>query len=150
MNFLMSKETQLTTMQLYIRWTVESVNSMIKKWKALDQKFSNSQIPNIGKYVRIVSALCNAYRPPRVFDKTSDTADAERIKNRLSLLNELQERVEANRYDTRSVIYKKIDAETLEDFPRLSLNELKDLTLGVYQVSSFFDQEYIYKEANTK
>jgi len=49
-----------------VRWIVEAVNGLIKRWKALGQVMPNSQIPLIGDFVRIVCAICNAFRPPRV------------------------------------------------------------------------------------
>lgn len=50
-----ANESRLVTK---IRWVVESVNGLIKSWKMLTQVFPNSQIPYVGDYVRIVSALC--------------------------------------------------------------------------------------------
>jgi len=49
-----------------VRWIVEAVNGVIKRWKALGQVMPNSQIPLIGDFVRIVCAICNAFRPLRV------------------------------------------------------------------------------------
>ena len=66
---LEAKESRLGTK---IRWVVEAVNGLIKIWKALDNTFPNHQIPYIGDHVRIVCALCNAFRPPRVKDKSED------------------------------------------------------------------------------
>ena len=49
-----------------IRWVVESANGRIKQWRALRHVIPNSQVPFIEDYVRIVCAICNAYRPPLV------------------------------------------------------------------------------------
>jgi len=57
-NTMSANESRLVTK---IRWIVESVNGLIKTWKMLANVFPNTQIPYIGDYVRIVSALCNAY-----------------------------------------------------------------------------------------
>ncbi|XP_061190072.1 uncharacterized protein LOC133197912 [Saccostrea echinata] len=45
-----------------IRWVVESVNARIKTWRYLARQLPNSQIPHVGEYVRIISAICNKYR----------------------------------------------------------------------------------------
>lgn len=57
---------------------IEAVNGFLKKGKALDYVFPNSQIPYVGDYVCIVSALCNAFRPPRTSDDPN-TIIAERM-----------------------------------------------------------------------
>lgn len=44
-----------------IRWIVESVNARIKTWRYLARQLSNSQIPYVGEYVRIISAICNKF-----------------------------------------------------------------------------------------
>lgn len=45
-----------------IQRVVESVNARIKTWKYLGKQLPISQIPCIGDFVRIVSAICNKYR----------------------------------------------------------------------------------------
>ena len=67
---------------------------MEKKWGALDHVFSNSQIPYVGDYVHIVSALCNVFRPPRFSDNSNDTIIAECMLRLSQMPNLLQERVE--------------------------------------------------------
>jgi hypothetical protein len=47
-----------------IRWIVESVNGRIKQWRFFDKVVSNHYIPYIGEFIRLVSAMCNKYRPP--------------------------------------------------------------------------------------
>ena len=64
-----------------VRWVVESANGRIKSWRYLDRTLPNSQIPHIGDYVRIVSALCNKYRPPlSTGDLEEDTVTAAKMK----------------------------------------------------------------------
>jgi len=62
-----------------VRWIVEAVNGLIKRWKALGQVMPNSQIPLIGDFVRIVCAICNAFRPPRVKKNDEQEIVAERM-----------------------------------------------------------------------
>ncbi|XP_071579592.1 uncharacterized protein [Temnothorax nylanderi] len=66
---LSANESRLVTA---IRWVVEAVNGLLKTWKMLAQVIPNSQIPYIDDFVRIVAALCNAYRPPRVEASSPD------------------------------------------------------------------------------
>ncbi|KMQ84353.1 hypothetical protein RF55_17906 [Lasius niger] len=51
-------------------------------------------IPYVGNYMRIVSALCNAFRPPRTSDDPNDMIIAERMLRLSQMPNLLQERVE--------------------------------------------------------
>jgi len=77
-----ANESRLVTS---IRWVVEAVNGLLKKWKHLSQVVPNSQIPYIGDYVRIVAAICNAYRPPRV---KASSQDDQIIAQRMLSLSE--------------------------------------------------------------
>jgi DNA-directed RNA polymerase specialized sigma subunit len=59
-----------------IRWVVESVNGKLKCWKYLANIIPNSQIPYIGEYVSLVSAIVNKYckplNPSQVDDEHSE------------------------------------------------------------------------------
>lgn len=116
---------------------IEATNGAIKKWKALDQVFPNNQIPHIEDYVRIICAILNAFRPPRVFDQSDDEFKAQSMKNCL-LKNNLQQFVEDNRFATRFTCWESITENSLPDFPKLSLKKLRNLTFGVYQVRYVF------------
>lgn len=72
---------------------MEAANGLIKTWKALDKVFPKSQIPCIGDYVRIIAAICNAFRSPRVSSDPDDHIIAERML-RLSKKSNLQQIVE--------------------------------------------------------
>lgn len=99
--------------------------------------FNNSVVPYIGDYVRIIAAICNAFRPPRVFDNAEDSSRAQKLKNRYSKLNKLEERVRNERLATRTACWEDVTDETLPDFPELTFDELKDITLGIYQVTKY-------------
>ena len=47
----------------------------------------------------------------------------------------LAEEVEAGRYNRRSSLFLKRNAENLQDFPKLKLDELKLFFMGTYQLS---------------
>lgn len=109
---------------IYLRWVIESCNGHLKNWKTLGQVFPNKQIPNIGDYVRIVCALCNAFKAPCVFDKSNDVSKAKAMKEQLHEKNKLQELIEAERLSTRRIIYEPVTAESITDFPKLSMEDL--------------------------
>ena len=74
--------------------------------------------------------------PSRVFDDSDDKLKAQKIKDLCSDLNKLQQVVESNRLATRTVCYEKVTEYSLLDFSILTLEHLRDLTLGGYQVSN--------------
>ena len=128
-----------------VRWVVESANGRIKKWKALSNTMPNSQIPYVGDYVRIVCSLCNAFRPPLVTSKDSDKVIARRMMALAKTPNKLQDKVLKNGWDKKRVIWKKIDDEKLENFPEMTEDELRDLTMGIYQLKqakSYTDEHF--------
>lgn len=129
-----SLETNESRLVTKIRWVVEAVNGLIKTWKTLDQVFPNSQIPYIGDYVRIVCALCNAFRPPRVKDKPEDETIANRMLQLASQPNHLQQLVEREGWARKRVIWEALSDDFLSDFPKFTLQELTSLTLGMYQI----------------
>lgn len=90
------------------------------------------QIPYIGEYVRIVCALCNAFRPPRVTNKPEDKTIAQRMLQLVSQPNHLQELIEREGWARKRVIWELLSVDNLSDFPKLTLDKLTSLTMGVY------------------
>lgn len=128
---LEANESRLVTK---IRWVIEAVNGLIKKWKALDHVVPNSQIPNIGDYSRIVCAVCNAFRPPRITENPDHLVITNRMISLLRRPNALQERVEKEGWSRKRLIWESLNANAVSDFSRLSMNELTQLTIGSYQL----------------
>lgn len=104
---------------------MEAVNRLIKTWKFLDNVVPNSQIPYAGDYVRIICAMCNAYRPPRVAQSEEDVIEALRMLRLSKAENRLKKRVEENKWVKKRVIYKDIEDSTCIDFPRPTTEELR-------------------------
>ncbi|XP_062610597.1 uncharacterized protein LOC134272366, partial [Saccostrea cucullata] len=91
-----------------VRWVVESANGRIKTWKALDQVVPNTQVKWIGDYVRIVSAIVNAFRPPLISNSDDDIALANEMKQLSRKSNELRERVERENLSSKRAIWVKL------------------------------------------
>ena len=117
-----------------VRWVVESANGRIKTWKALDQVVPNTQIKWIGDYVKIVCAIINAFRPPLTSNSNDDIALANKMKTLSSRSNDLQERIEKESLSSKRAIWSEMSPECIQSFPRLTKNDLRALTLGVYQI----------------
>lgn len=115
-----------------VRWVVEAANGRIKRWKFLSHVVPNTQIEYIGDYVKIVSGLCNKYRPDFISGDGGDEV-AEQMKARVSLANHVQSRVEKGALSSRGGHWKPLNS-TEVDFPVLSFADLRNITLGVYQI----------------
>ena len=62
-----------------VRWMIESANGRIKQWKAVSNRLQNVLIPSVRNFVRVVCALCNAFRPPLASSSNTDQVVAERM-----------------------------------------------------------------------
>lgn len=126
-----ANESRLVTK---VRWVVESANGRIKQWKTLGHVLPNTLIPVVGDFVRIVCAICNAFRPPLASDSPNDLIIAERMLALSKCPNKLQIQVEKEGLARKRAIWVKLDEASLPDFPQLTEPELRDLTMGVYQL----------------
>jgi len=115
------------------RWIVESRNGHLKTiFKFFDKPIQAGNIPFIGDYFKISCAIINAYRP--VIRCKDDTEEAgKRLLELRNQVNEVREYVETNNLIRRNSQWEKMQVE-LEDFPRMSVEDLLDLTHGVYQL----------------
>ncbi|XP_062618934.1 uncharacterized protein LOC134280537 [Saccostrea cucullata] len=144
-----TEEANATRLVTKLRWVVESVNGRIKTWNYLDRTIPNSQIPHIGDYVRIISAICNKFRPDVSTGLESDLSTAAKMRFLSKEVNVLKEYVETNGLDKRQVRWRKIDAsDTSIAFPQLSEEEIRELTMGVYQIklAKSYAQEHLDKD----
>ena len=112
-----------------LRWVVESVNARIKRFKWFSQVIPNSSLPFIEDFTAILAAVLNCFHTPMV--TTSTTNDIIAHMNSLrTKSNALQTYLMHNQL-TRSTIWNVINVQHLtQPFPRLSLSELRTLTLG--------------------
>ena len=119
-----------------IRWVVESVNGRLKRWEFLGKTLPNHHIPYIGDYVRIIAAICNKYRPPLKTDDADDEEIAKKMLERAKLKrNPLKALVERMGIKPLVSKWQKVDgSDGNVDFPELSEQYLRSITLGIYQV----------------
>ena len=119
-----------------VRWVVESANGRIKQWKFLEKVIPNSYVPHIGDFVRIVCALVNCFRPPLIGDFGNDEL-ATQMLEKAKKGNHVKDYVEENNLSRKVSMYSPVDGSTeLSNFPRMSLDGLRDITMGIYQLKS--------------
>jgi hypothetical protein len=129
-----------------IRWVVEAANSRLKQFKLLARVISNSQLPQIRSYCRIVAAICNKYRPPLASDQPHHLQMAREMKAKMECNNALKD------YCCNGGIYEsdaaknwdKVDNSYVKDFPILTEFEIEQhIAFGCYQIDQA--QNYIYE-----
>lgn len=136
-------ETQLTTadanksrLVTICRWVVEVVNGRFKRdFKIFRQEYFNKALPHMQEDFRNAAAITNAFHDP-IIDNINAPAFVERIHNRMNHENSLARYVNDHNLNSRRVQFQNMSAESpeLEDFPRLSEQELVMFALGTYQI----------------
>ncbi|XP_076072514.1 uncharacterized protein LOC143044399 [Mytilus galloprovincialis] len=117
-----------------VRWVVESANGRIKQWRFLDKVVSNHFVPYIGDFVRIVSAFINCFRAPLINDFCNEEI-GQTMLDKAQLGNQVQKYVEDNNLIRKKAIYSEVNGtENVLDFPKLTLQQIRDITMGVYQL----------------
>ena len=152
-SFLPKAEKQLSTSEANhsrlvtkIRWAVECVNGRIKSWKYFDKIVPNSDVHNIQSYLLIVAALCNCYLPPLHVNTNKDCEIAQKMLQLSGKANHLQNRVlsdTALSHRSKAWIPIKDCYESIPTFSKMSIDEIRSLTFGVYQVrqaASYIDK----------
>lgn len=131
-----TEEANLSRLVTKVRWVVESANGRIKHWKLLDKAISNHYVSSIGDFVRIVCSPCKHFKPPLANHDPKGVNIAKEMLQRSKLENHVKLIVEENNLLRRKSSYKNIteENENINDFPKLSLDDLRQLTLGVYQL----------------
>ncbi|XP_033729800.1 uncharacterized protein LOC117318996 [Pecten maximus] len=142
-----TEEANSSRLVTKIRWIVESVNGRIKQWKFLQNIVPNNQIPYIGDYVQLICALCNRYLTPlNRGDSEEDQLLGAKMKVLVIKQNGLQERVIRERLDRRTGVWVKLDAsDVVPQFPKLSEEDVRNITFGVYQLklTQSYTQEHL-------
>lgn len=127
-------EANISRMVTKVRWVVESVNGRLKQWRLLDKVVPNKLLPQRGDFVRIVFALCNKFRPCLGSMDPESSEIATKMLEKADMPNTVQTLVEENNLLTRRAVYSAIEASSdqLDNFPVLSLDDMRTITLGIY------------------
>lgn len=83
---------------------------------------------------RIGCALINCFCPPLSTHSPKHDKIAERALELVDQENVLQKRVEVEKMDRRTQEWKKASLDQFPEFPKLSIEDMEDITLGVYQI----------------
>ncbi|XP_029173786.1 uncharacterized protein LOC114942563 [Nylanderia fulva] len=117
------------------RWIVEARNGHIKSiFKFFEKIIQIQHLPNLGDFYRIAGAIINRYHPP-ILMEGANVEMAQQLLDKVREPNVVQAMVEVENLKTRNAQrWVRLDAEQLFDFPVLTVEFLKNLTVGVYQI----------------
>ena len=128
---------------------MESANARIKRWKYLDRVLPNRQVPYVGDFLRIICAICNKYLPALSQSSGSDDMQAQHMLQLASNSNKLQEEVVSRGLERSRAVWETVTDTELDDFPRLTEEQLRTVTCGIYQLklSPGYIQEHLQGDA---
>lgn len=130
------------------RWVVESRNGHFKSiFKFFKGTISTTHVVNLGDFYRIAGALINRFHRLITMPGTN-IQFARRILERFNDVNVIQAKVEAENLQNRIGRWVQLDHTHVRNFPRLTMEYLKDLTIGVYQIqlSPSYIQEKLQRQ----
>lgn len=115
------------------RWKCKRKNKTVENAK---QAIPNTLTPSLVYFVRIICALCNRFPSPFSPTEELDTLDQltltmlQKSKEPNRLLGYLQ----VNELLIKRKVYTDLKDHILDNFPKFSLDDLRNITLGVYQL----------------
>jgi len=105
---------------------IEAVNGLIKRWKALALKL----VISCESFALFVIMLFDHLKLRRAMNRK---IVAERMLRLVEKSNQLK-LLETENWTKQRVIWQKMEVQILKDFLKLTLNELRNLTLDIYQI----------------
>ena len=127
-----SNESRMVTK---VRWIVESRNGHLKTvFKFFDKQVSAGDSEHVAEYFKIACALLNAFYP--VIIPQDDTNEvAQRLIGLKNTENHIQKLVADQKLVRKNASgWAEMQDVQLEEFPRLDMEDLRFLTIGVYQL----------------
>jgi len=140
---LKGKEKQLSDEQLNasrfvtkIRWVVEAIHGIIgQKCKLLHNQLHNSLLHNAHLYCQIACFLQNRFGKRLNSDAELMEPIIERMRLRKGLKNTFASFVAEQNWNRKTVPFHNISSDDLDDFPEMTINDLKIFFTGSYQLA---------------
>lgn len=119
-----------------LRWVVGSINSRLKlRFRFFQETIPVSYFKKLDKFLQVAVSIINAFSPPLFTETEFHEKIAEIINNHTSTTNKLQKKVERLGLHRKSqVSWMDADEDSSLDFPDLTMEDLKLLTLGEFQL----------------
>jgi len=119
-----------------LRRIVEQVNGRIKNlFPVFDNTIRATYFKKLNDLFRTGIAIMNAFSPPLFKETEFTNFVASEIEARCDEhSNELMQRVVENNWAGKKVMWMKADEDCCLEFPTLTVEELKEITFGTYQL----------------
>lgn len=117
------------------RWVVESVNGRVKNvFPFFKHTIEGTYVPKIMRFNRIACAILNKYFPPLSTNKDFHDIISEVSKSHTDHTNKFKDEIEFLGLKRMTTSWEKAAESSVPDFPQLSMEDLKRITLGTYQI----------------
>lgn len=129
------------------RWVIEAVNGLIKKWLFFNNVVPNNNLPFIATDFRILCAIINKFKGPRIIENKNSCVVAEKMLEKINMGNDLMKYIQNfPRLSKKNCI---TDPQQI-DFPILTEEYLSDLSFGSYQLkqAKSYVNEHLKNDGN--
>lgn len=114
---------------------MEARNGHIKSmFKFFDGIIPMDHVSNLGDFYRIAGSIINKYRES-IRMENADGELAQEMLRRSREPNIVQARVKIHNFERRNGGWVRLNQNHVPDFPRLDMDCLKDITIGIYQIN---------------
>lgn len=132
---LSTKEANLTRFCTKLRWVIESISGVLKsKFKLLDRVTPNQSLCKIDTEYKIAASLHNMFGTVLSSDHDDMEQIVSEMKRKVQMSNSLEDYVNSNNLNLKRGVFVRIEDASNIGFPQLSMDQLKLLTLGTYQL----------------
>lgn len=132
---LSTEEANKSRLVTKTRWIVEARNGHIKTmFKFFANTISIIHARNLGDFYRIVGGVINRYHTT-IQMEGANARMARQMIEKARTANIVQARVEEEHLERRNGRWVQLSHHVVHQFPHLSLQYLRDLTVGVYQIN---------------
>lgn len=140
-----ANETRLVTK---CRWVVENFHARFKKWRMFSERIDQSFILNIATLTRTLAACLNKHRPVLNDANSSEhEAIAQRMLQARHRISEIKQLISSDKLSMRKKWAALIDLDSDLNFPRLTLEFLREYTCGTNQIkqSKAYAKAHLYE-----
>lgn len=117
------------------RWVVEAVNARVKNvFPFFKHTIEGTYVPKIMMFNRIACAILNAYFPLLYQNNEFHDVISEVCTSDIPQINQLKDEIDELGLKRMTTRWERASASSVPDFPRLSMENLKRITLGTYQI----------------
>lgn len=117
------------------RWVIEAVNGRLKNvFPFFKHMIEGTYTPKVMRFVKIACAILNKFFPPISHETDFHDVVAEKITSHTSTTNSLKDEIEGLGLRRMTPSWRKATATSVPDFPQLTWQDLKEITLGSFQL----------------